>query len=218
MIRKQKKFNFVYKTTNLLNNKYYIGVHSTNTLNDKYLGSGKYLWNSIRKYGRENFLFETLYFFDTFEQALKREKELVTKDTIKDPMCMNIMVGGGGGFNPNVDYKTASKNGNDSRREKLKTDKEYKKRIGKNTSKALKRSHKNGLYKYDHLNWSGKKHKQESKDKIGKANAIKQKGECNSQYGTCWIQHKLHGNKKIDKKELQKYLDEGWIKGRKIKK
>ena len=35
-----KKYNFVYKTTNLLNNKYYIGVHSTDNLNDGYLELG----------------------------------------------------------------------------------------------------------------------------------------------------------------------------------
>ena len=55
MGRKQKKYHFIYKTTNLINDKFYIGMHSTDDLNDKYIGSGKRLWYSINKYGINNF-------------------------------------------------------------------------------------------------------------------------------------------------------------------
>lgn len=43
-----------------------------------------------------------------------------------------------------------------------------------------------------------------------------QKGEKNSQYGTCWI-HNNNESIKIKKEELEKYISAGWIKGRKIK-
>lgn len=45
----------IYQTTNILNNKIYIGMHKTSDLNDKYLGSGKLLNLAIQKYGRDNF-------------------------------------------------------------------------------------------------------------------------------------------------------------------
>jgi hypothetical protein len=40
---------FTYKTINKINNKYYIGVHSTNDIKDGYLGSGVALKRAIRK-------------------------------------------------------------------------------------------------------------------------------------------------------------------------
>ncbi len=65
--------------------------------------------------------------------------------------------------------------------------------------------------------WTGKKHKEESKKKIGEKNSKNQKGEKNSQYGTCWIYHIEFGNKKINKNDLNDYISTGWIKGRIIK-
>src|SRR6185312_9052353 len=64
--------------------------------------------------------------------------------------------------------------------------------------------------------WNDKKHKEESKRKIGLANSEKQKGEGNSQYGTCWIT-KEGINKKIKKENFDEYINQGWIKGRNMK-
>ena len=44
-----------------------------------------------------------------------------------------------------------------------------------------------------------------------------QDGEKNSQFGTCWIHNTLKENKKIKKSELSVYVNNGWIKGRKLK-
>ncbi len=64
----------------------------------------------------------------------------------------------------------------------------------------------------------GKKHTNETKKKIGKANSKHQSGEGNSQFGTIWIHNlKEKLNKKIKKEELPNFEKDGWLKGRKMK-
>lgn len=87
----------VYKTINLLNNEYYIGVHKITDLEkDKYLGSGLRILRSIKKYGRKNFKRMTLYTFNEEHLAYEKEYELID---LKDPLCLNLMIGGLGGAN-----------------------------------------------------------------------------------------------------------------------
>jgi group I intron endonuclease len=50
------KYNYIYKTVNLCNNKSYVGFHATNKEYDDYFGSGVTLKRAIEKYGSENFL------------------------------------------------------------------------------------------------------------------------------------------------------------------
>lgn len=90
----EKKYNILYKITNVLNNRYYIGVHSTNKLDDGYMGSGTAIRRAIKKYGVENFTKENLISYPTANEAYELEKDLVNYKTIKDPMCYNIRLGG----------------------------------------------------------------------------------------------------------------------------
>ena len=89
--------HFIYKTTNTITRKYYIGIHSTKNLNDGYLGSGIYLKRSIKKYGIENFEREILCFFDTLKEAANVEKLIVDDNFIKSDLTYNIGLGGRGG-------------------------------------------------------------------------------------------------------------------------
>jgi hypothetical protein len=91
------KFHFVYKTTNLVNGKEYIGKRSTNKLEDGYLGSGKLLKKAIKKYGRENFIREIISFHNSAEEALKAERLIVNEEYIKNKKTYNLIIGGKGG-------------------------------------------------------------------------------------------------------------------------
>ena len=87
----------VYKITNKINNKVYIGVHKTKNPNDDYMGSGRLLCLAIKKYGIENFQKEILYEYKTKTEAYSKEKELVNKDFVKCSNTYNLKVGGIGG-------------------------------------------------------------------------------------------------------------------------
>lgn len=50
-----KIYHILYRTTNIINNKEYTGVHSTNNLEDGYLGSGRKFKAALKKYGKDNF-------------------------------------------------------------------------------------------------------------------------------------------------------------------
>lgn len=100
----------VYKTTNIINNKIYIGVHFTNPdIFDGYIGCGvskkdqkkqitKGLPAAIKKYGYENFKRETLFVYPPTEEgkraAYEKEAELVTKNFVKSKNTYNLVIGG----------------------------------------------------------------------------------------------------------------------------
>ena len=63
-------YGYIYKTTNLLNGKIYVGKHKWSKegcLDENYLGSGTYLTRAIDKYGKENFICEILDTADSLE-------------------------------------------------------------------------------------------------------------------------------------------------------
>lgn len=92
-----KKFNFIYKTTNLINNRVYIGKHSTDNLDDNYLGSGKLIKQAINKYGRDNFKREILEFCNNEEGLNKKEVKLIMEqNSTKRSFGYNIANGGEG--------------------------------------------------------------------------------------------------------------------------
>lgn len=208
MARKQKKYHYLYKTTNNLNGKYYYGMHSTHNLSDGYLGSGKRLRYSINKYGKENHSVEVLEFFENRKLLGQREKEVINLNEIAKKDCMNLVVGGTGGFIS----KTGVKKGAKITNFKYKEEKKSWGSIGGKNSYLKHGVNKNFLK--NRCDWTNKKHSEESKIKMSESSKGMGKGCKNSQFKTCWI---TDGNVNMKIKKGEKIL-KGWKLGRILKK
>jgi len=95
----EKVYNYIYKTTCNITGNYYVGMHSTNNLDDGYVGSGKRLALSINCHGKINHNVEILEYYNNRCDASDREREIVNEEFIKLPEVMNIVTGGEGGYN-----------------------------------------------------------------------------------------------------------------------
>lgn len=90
----------VYKITNKINNKFYIGISnnvSRRWNNHKHFstkGTNHPFYNALRKYGFDTFVVETLYTFKSRQEACEKEKELI----LQLSPHYNIAKGGEGGF------------------------------------------------------------------------------------------------------------------------
>jgi hypothetical protein len=210
MGRKQKKYHYIYKTTCGVNGKYYIGMHSTDNLEDDYLGSGKRLWYSINYHGRDNHTKEILEFCENREQLKKREEEIVNEQLINEELCMNLKTGGQGGIT-DEDHKLKLHEGASRYQKEKWKDRSHVNKMVELAVEGVKKGHKLGNYRYD--TFTNRKHTEETKKKMSEK-AKQRKGEKNSQYGTCWIT-KDGENKKIKKDLLSNYENDGWVKGRK---
>ena len=87
------KYHYFYKITNTINNKIYYSIHSTNDLNDGYMGSGRALIRAFKKYGKENFIKEIIKLFNSREELANYEKEQVNDEFIKENNNYNISNG-----------------------------------------------------------------------------------------------------------------------------
>jgi len=89
---------YIYLTTNLINNKKYIGKHK-GYLDDNYLGSGILITAAINKYGKENFKKEILYVSKSEEENNEKEKYFIALyNAVERKDFYNIADGGQGGY------------------------------------------------------------------------------------------------------------------------
>lgn len=202
----------IYKVTNKINGKVYIGSHKTKNLDDGYMGSGKYLKRAIEKNGIENFEKEILFVYDNPEAMYQKEGEIVNEDFLATENTYNLKVGGCGGFDYinsnklNV-YENAGKIGYGGEnllkgRYRIPSEEEKIKR-----AKTLKERYALGDIIPSFLN---KSHTEETKKKISEKNKISQKGEKNSQYGTKWVHNPLTK----ESKKIKGEVEEGWLLGK----
>jgi hypothetical protein len=216
------KYYTIYETINKVNGRCYIGKHITDNLQDNYLGSGKYLKRAINKYGIDNFEKKVLYIFDNKEDMDNKERELVNDEYLKTDKTYNLKLGGQGGFDhiqKLPSYHDSVMRGyhngyGNTEKQRIWSKVKYKKGIEKfwksNDPEIIKKQ-----FEVRSRASSGRVLSEEHKKKIGLANS-KNTGERNSQYGNCWI-HNSEKSISIDKNKLDLYLQEGWVKGRKMK-
>ena len=197
----------------------YVGQHQTEDLNDGYMGSGIRIVRAIEKYGIENFEKTILFECKSKAEMNAKEVEIVNEDFISRDDVYNVIVGGENGSWEKIHQQGLHHLG------------------GVN---AMKKLSKNGLtpftkflksltpeeyvqYWKDHstiksfrCDWTGRKHNEETKKKIGLANSISQAGSRNSQYGKMWICNDLtRESRSILKTDP---IPDGWRRGRICKK
>ncbi len=214
------KYYTVYKITNLVNDKIYIGVHQTFKLDDDYMGSGSEITKAIHKIGKINFKKEILYLLEDENSMFDKEAEIVTNEFIKLDSNYNIVPGGGGWT-----VETA-RNGRTKTNKILeeKYGSDWRTVVGKMGAKASNTSEAKAKRKETMLknlgtigikSMLGKNHTDDAKMKIGKANSKYQKGEGNSQFGTVWVSNTIERTTyKIKAEGLENELSKlGVVKG-----
>ncbi len=209
----------IYKITNKLNNKIYVGKHKTEFLADGYFGSGLLLKRAVEKHGKENFTREILFECKSEEEMNQKEADIVDEEFVSRDDTYNIMLGGNGGF----DYiNSENKNGNDVNRspehyvkmgsaaankiwKKWESDPNFREEF------RVKLSNRSVLYQLTNGNpFKGKKHSDETKQKMREARKGKVDGNKNPSFGKHWITNGLVS--KLVPKE--NFLPRGFRKGR----
>lgn len=184
----------IYRVTNNINGKFYIGKHQTLNPNDEYFGSGRAIKQAIRKYGKDNFSKEVLYVFDSEEEMNIMERKLITEDVVNDTASYNIGVGGEGG--PHFKGKHHSE-------ESIKLMVNNRKDFHHSEESKLKISKANIK-----TNASRSKKVSEARKK-----RIAEHGH--HMTGRCWIHHNNFKKQTlIPKEEFYKFKINGWDKGK----
>lgn len=152
-----KTYNYIYKITNQINGKIYIGKHSTDNLDDGYMGSGILICKAEKKYGIENFTKEYLAFCDTEEKLNWFEKFYIKKYKARE-VGYNLTDGGDGHLGFIMTEETKQKL---SEAKKGKTlSEEHKRKLSEATKKQLVEKG---------VPFKGKHHSPESRQKISVA-------------------------------------------------
>lgn len=108
-------FGYIYKTTNTINNKIYIGQHQRTTFDKSYFGSGSLLRKAIEKYGIENFVCELIEECCSFDELNCKEKFYIALYNSNNlEKGYNLTTGGQGisGYKHTIETKSKIKQNN----------------------------------------------------------------------------------------------------------
>lgn len=88
-------YGYIYKTTDLTNNKIYIGQHKSTIFNSKYLGSGVIIKRAIKEHSKNNFKVELIESCETQEDLNIKEIYYIDLYNSRDSAIgYNIVQGG----------------------------------------------------------------------------------------------------------------------------
>lgn len=189
---------YIYKTTNLVNNKIYVGQHKVkdDQLDPNYFGSGKLILEALQKYGKENFTCEIITWCETEKELEDKEIYYIQffKSTVRDG---NYHMSDGG-FVPRL---SGELNGNyNKHRPHTEEEKKHLSEVTKN--------HKPTFTKH---------HSEETKKKIGYRTRINNLNRDPEIYKK--VSNTAKGNKMMNKagkcirvhpEDFDQYLSEGW--------
>lgn len=204
---------YIYKTTNKLNGKVYVGQHRTKNLNDGYLGSGTALKAAFKKYGKQHFTKEIILFCKDQNELNKIEQELVTEDFCLRKDNYNLSVGGQG-----LPITITKGDFTKERYEKWKqsliiwreNNREFIEASNKRRSETISAQYVTGKRQGT---FKDRKHSSSSIEKISQTKRGTGTKESNSQFGSFWITNGMT-NKKVKAVDL---IPEGYYIGRVIK-
>lgn len=116
MIEQKQYVGYVYLTTNLINNKKYIGKRQQSKFCSNYLGSGQRIKSAIKKYGKENFKVKILQWCSSLDELGSQERYYIHEhNAVNDINYYNIALGGNGAQLPFQREETKQKIGNANR-------------------------------------------------------------------------------------------------------
>lgn len=172
---------YIYRITNLINGKTYIGQHKYKKLDDSYMGSGVYLAQAKKKYGIENFKKEILYSRIQYrETADDMERFAIAKERAIGKAEYNIASGGKviDGFIRSEEYrrKQSESHKNISNDTRKKMSKSHKGKSPANKGKPMSEEQKKKLSEAHKgkSSWiKGKHHSEETKRKLSEINKEK---------------------------------------------
>lgn len=214
----------VYKVTNKMNGKVYIGTHKTGNLDDGYMGSGIYLKRAINKDGIENFHKEILFVFDNPEEMFAKEAELVNEDFLAEENTYNLRIGGFGGWdrinNSPDELSYRGKQGAEVLNKKRRDpdfERTYIKKLKQHWTEELRTQRSRDIKKdYEEGNrtpaFLGKKHTEETKRIMSEKSKERLKTPANNgSYGRFWY----HNSISLEQvKCFPEDVPEGFVRGR----
>lgn len=210
-------YGYIYLTTNLINNKKYIGQHkyNRNEIDPYYFGSGILLAEAMKKYGKENFKSEILDICNSIDELNEKEIYWIQKlNAVDDENYYNISSGG----NTAHDYNNCT----DITKQKLSKIQANHRTIHNDSCQLvidkndldsyLQKGYKLGRLPKDY-SVKAKKYSEYRQNLSDEEKANYYSKISKTILGRKWV-HNETNEKQVDVSELPELLNSGWVLGR----